>query len=147
MKGTSHDNIESWRYRDMSFEERFSRWDVDEDSGCWVWRGCTNPDGYGLITFEGRQTTVHRVSYILHVGDIPPGKELDHICKNRRCLNPAHLEAVVHRENVMRGGSAIRSEFCKKGHRFDGYDKKRNRQYCKTCKNEVARRLYARRQQ
>lgn len=70
---------------------------------CWVWRGFTSPDGYGRMKVAGRCVSVHRLSYELHRGPIPPGKELDHLCRNRACANPEHLEAVSHRVNVLRG--------------------------------------------
>ena len=79
----------------------------DGDGGCWVWFGaqCT-PNGYGqlYITVDGvkKKLYVHRVAYELVIGNIPDGLEIDHLCRVRNCVNPDHLEAVTHRENILR---------------------------------------------
>lgn len=74
---------------------------VDEATGCWVWGLSTNADGYGLT----ERTLAHRLLYERHVGPIPEGMELDHLCRVRLCVNPAHMEPVTHLENVRRGAS------------------------------------------
>lgn len=71
------------------------------DPGCWVWP-YTKPSGYGYITANGKGRLVHRVVYTELVGPIPEGKEIDHLCRNRACCNPDHLEAVSRQTNMQR---------------------------------------------
>lgn len=77
-------------------------WNGDEEE-CWIWEGARDSRGYGCIQFGGRPRKSHRVSYELHIGPIPEGLVIDHLCRNARCVNPAHLETVTQRENVLRG--------------------------------------------
>lgn len=73
--------------------------DVDPVTGCWVWRGRVNRDGYGLRSRKKGTRLAHRISYEQRVGVIPPGMHLHHTCRNRRCINPAHLSLVTPSEN------------------------------------------------
>lgn len=95
--------------------------DVDA-SGCWLWRGAKDPCGYGQVWWETRPHKAHRVTYMLANGPIPSGLELDHLCKVRHCVNPAHLEPVTHRENLLRGDTFqsrnAAKTHCKRGHEF-----------------------------
>lgn len=86
----------------MKFDERF--WEkVDASGDCWVWtRGCIG-DGYGAAYVGKRQVLAHRRSWEMLVGPIPFGQVLDHLCHNRRCVNPDHMESVDRRTNVLRG--------------------------------------------
>src|SRR4051812_37511182 len=69
---------------------------VDEATGCWVWQLATDTRGYGTTSFNGRRTVkAHIASYEKHVGPVPEGLELDHLCRNKGCVNPAHLEPVT----------------------------------------------------
>lgn len=70
--------------------------------GCWVWTGSTNSRGYGQITINKKSKKAHRVMYELIRGTIPDGMELDHLCRVKSCVNPEHLEAVTHSENIKR---------------------------------------------
>lgn len=77
-------------------------------SGCWIWAGYISAKGYGRMrTQSGPQQTIgaHRVAYELLVGPIPEGLTIDHLCRNRGCVNPEHLEVVTQRENTRRGKS------------------------------------------
>ena len=86
---------------------------------CWLWQGSLG-NRYGALSVNNKKVLAHRFSYELHVGPIPVGLELDHLCRVPACVNPEHLEAVTHRSNVLRGesGSALaaRQTHCMNGH-------------------------------
>lgn len=87
---------------------------------CWSWLGLVDTKGYGRIMVRYQEFKVHRVAYETWVGPIPAGLTLDHLCRNRRCVNPAHLEPVTNRENVLRGegitAKLARKTNCLRGH-------------------------------
>jgi hypothetical protein len=126
-------------------EERFwPKVDVRAPDECWEWRAGRNPNGYGVFRRHKMPEWSHRVAYELAHGAIPEGLELDHRCRNRACVNPAHLEAVTHRENIMRGTAPsarnARAIHCVNGHPFteentyyrpDGRGK-----HCRACKRQ-----------
>lgn len=111
-------------------------------SGCWLWKGATNDKGYGQIKVNGKTTYVHRASYEFHVGPIPEGAVLDHICRVPSCLNPAHLDAVTQKENIRRGRLPgllelqKQKKFCPSGHEYSDtntYLNHRGSRNCKVC--------------
>ena len=120
-----------------------------DKQGCWVWNGSRESSGYGVISVEGRQRPAHRVSYELIIGPIPDGLQLDHLCRNRACINPLHLEPVTLKENVLRGNGAPaqngRKEECKRGHPLEGSNVRwqNGARICRTCVREKTRRWKA----
>jgi hypothetical protein len=113
------------------------------ESECWLWLGPNNGNGYGTINVLGKQSYVHRLMFIYYKGEIPEGKEIDHLCRNRGCCNPEHMEAVTHRENMLRGKTLpamqLERDECPKGHRYSGKNRRGDR-ICHTCGAENARR-------
>ena len=117
---------------------------------CWNWIGNIDRGGYGHIeTKEGRGLLVHRVMYESSIGPIPDGKEMDHLCRNRRCVNPDHLEPVTRKENVNRGVASIVNRarsaartHCRNGHPYDEantYIARRGSRDCRACQRERRR--------
>lgn len=105
----------------------WARIHLNSESGCWEWVGQTSDRGYGYVRLNGRMRRVHRVVYEALVGDIPEGLTLDHLCRVRRCVNPAHLEPVTQAENtrravinVGRAGMKLKPRtHCPKGHPYN----------------------------
>lgn len=79
---------------------------VEASPLCWEWRGRRTSDGYGLFRIGRSDRYAHRFAWSALVGPIPAGLELDHLCRNRGCVNPAHLQPVAHAENVRRSLAA-----------------------------------------
>jgi hypothetical protein len=121
------------RYTDLA--EVLERWDSDPlsriasritetDSGCWECGYAKDTSGYPQISVSAKMQLVHRLTYEAEHGPIPVGLQIDHLCRNRTCCNPAHLEAVTSRENTMRGETIIARNaavtHCPRGHRYGG---------------------------
>jgi HNH endonuclease len=91
---------------------------------CWRWLGAITGHGYGSMRLQGKSVGAHQVGYKLLRGDVPNGLELDHLCRNRACVNPYHLEAVTPKVNKLRGvgfaAMQARKTYCKHGHPFSG---------------------------
>lgn len=72
---------------------------VPNDDGCWIWRGYLDPEGYGKATLGGRSMGAHRASYVAHIGPIPSGMTVDHLCFQPACVNPDHMRLLTRQEN------------------------------------------------
>ena len=125
-------------------------------SGCWLWLGATNNNGYGQIHVSGKTRLAHRKSYEIHVGEIPDGLTLDHLCRVSLCINPAHLEPVSMRENYLRGiGPIVNGDYyrakthCPQKHPYSGdnlYINSKGWRFCRACRKETDRRCRERRE-
>jgi len=134
----------------MKIEERF--WaKVDKTGSCWTWTAGKFSEGYGAFWVAGRVVQAHRFAYELLVGPISKGLVTDHLCRNRACVNPSHLETVTQRINILRGVgvaavSALKTE-CVRGHPLDGanlYVPPNGWRQCRECRSAARRRYYAR---
>lgn len=122
-----------------------ARFDVCQKTDCWVWRSGVNKAGYGQFNLNGKNVRAHRISYIISRGEIPKGRVLDHLCRNRKCVNPSHLELVTQRENLLRGDTITaknsKKTKCKRGHPFDEENtyirKKTGFRKCRACQKHM----------
>jgi hypothetical protein len=132
----------------MTLEERF--WSkVDKSGDCWIWTAAilspagtkyARTGGYGMFGVGSKVLRAHRVSYEMANGPVPPGLEIDHLCRNKKCVNPSHLEAVTHLENVRRYFRTITS--CKWGHEYtpeNTYIKPNGSRNCRECNRTRSR--------
>lgn len=124
----------------LDLEKRFQK-KIDKVNGCWLWLATINNSGYGQFSVDGKLYLAHRVSYELYKGPIPGELVVDHLCSVRHCVNPDHLEAISHLENVRRGnGDYLKYKtHCKKGHEFsteNTYICKNGKRHCRTCSRE-----------
>lgn len=148
--------------RRLSDEERVAGWlarTVINENGCWIWTGAKKGGGYGnvgVIRVDGTKGNagLHRVVYEHLIGPVPEGLELDHLCRNRACCNPDHLEPVTRSVNLRRGvGVGGRrlplKTHCHRGHAFDEANtwvcKKTGVRKCRACDRENHRRAAAER--
>jgi hypothetical protein len=114
---------------------------VTKTDTCWLWTGAVGTSGYGRIGDGYRTDQVHRVAYELHVGPIPDGLHIDHLCRVKLCVNPDHLEAVTQAENNRRAAAARTVTHCKRGHEFTPENTltTRGHRNCRACRNINAR--------
>ena len=107
---------------------------LDESTGCWIWTGATFVQGYGQLWLSGRKWKVHRLTYTVLVRELSEAEVLDHLCRQRACCNPAHLEPVSLAENSRRARQG--SERCPKGH---VKERLRGQWMCHQCEVEYKR--------
>jgi hypothetical protein len=121
-------------------------------SGCWLWTGAVTRGGYGHVYAGGgrrapRYQTAHRFVYEALVSPLDPTLDLDHVCRNPACVNPAHLRPATRRENLLAFGSLsvakanAGKQTCPRGHGYsptNTYTTKRNQRICKTCRRRAA---------
>lgn len=118
------------------------RYEVNDVTGCWLWLGYTDKNGYARLNSEN----AHRVFYVKHVGPVPAGFDVDHLCKRRNCVNPAHLEAVSEQENLDRVTRTVsyqgrNFDICREGHPLTGdnlrvsprSDRESPKRVCRAC--------------
>lgn len=107
---------------------------IDFSGDCHIWKGTTAGNGYGTAFFNGKAERAHRITFMVQIGPIPEGMELDHLCRNTLCVNPRHLEPVSHRENMQRGSWSQRTN-CPQGHPYDAKNTiwRRGTRKCREC--------------
>lgn len=119
------------------------------DTPCINYKGTIKNTGYGIWRKNGVSIYAHRLVYELLVGKIPQGYTIDHLCRNKACVNPQHLEAVTQRVNVMRSDAPTsinaQKTHCSNGHEFtieNTYRRKDGRRICKACEKTYHRQYY-----
>ena len=125
---------------------------VKKTDTCWLWTGAPSANGYGRIKTGGVMEYAHRLSLDIAGQELVKGMEVDHLCRNRMCVNPDHLEQVTHQENVLRGEAPsahlARRTHCSKGHPYDGdnlYNRPDGARICRDCARAASLAWYHRR--
>lgn len=131
-------------HRETLLKRLMQRVRFDYQSGCWNWTGAMGGSGYGGYLLHNKTFPAHRITYTMISGDIPDGLTLDHLCRNRACVNPLHLEPVTNYENIIRGNSLSaqnsRKTKCNMGHPLPAYKQGQGRD-CRPC-NTIRKRGY-----
>lgn len=141
-KGKCRPHYEGWTPKPMFWQHVEMPGDLD---GCWLWVGPDTGDGYGRCgkgTGRIYSASAHRRCYQMLIGDIPDGLCLDHLCRNRRCISPWHLEPVTLAENIRRGAHAWERTHCPQGHEFTPENTRiyKGSKFCIECNREAGRR-------
>lgn len=138
--------------RAQAYAAMLSRTAENPVTGCHIYFGVKSSNGYGSIKADGRTVSTHRLSYEMARGGVPEGLVIDHLCWNRACVNPDHMEAVTQKVNLRRGFSAqsdnAKKTHCVRGHPFSGdnlHIDKRGSRICRECKRQTQRKTRARR--
>lgn len=138
------DMIETIRRDPRLRDSDWAKIDLTPD-GCWQWTGATSPHGYGRVNHLKKTWLSHRYVWTHLRGEIPDGLDLDHLCRNRSCVNPAHLEPVTHLVNMRRAERVARTT-CAEGHEFDTIIRRASRpdsRGCLKCEARRTRQKYA----
>ena len=111
-------------------------------AGCWHWKGILGRDGYPLLRIGQRRLVASRLSYLAYTGPIPEGLVIDHLCRNRSCVNPEHLESVTQSENHRRGLRGVLKQECVRGHPYTNVYRSPStgKRMCRTCVVEASKR-------
>lgn len=146
-KNSSERTVEKMpAYRNI--EERISeKFQINYETGCWEWTGALDIGGYGQISVDNRCKLAHRISWNVFKGAIPNGLQIDHLCRNRKCVNPDHLRVTTRKDNILcsNGITArqVRQTHCKRGHEFtkeNTYIDTKEGRNCIECKRMLQRR-------
>lgn len=118
---------------------------VNKTNRCWIWKAQINTAGYGIFWFNGKNTRAHRYAFETVRKEIPMGLQLDHLCRNRACVNPYHLEPVTQSVNSSRGRGRLSAKLrtrkitcCPRGHMYDEKNTiiKRGARHCRECQRQ-----------
>jgi hypothetical protein len=111
---------------------------ITQVGDCWEWGGFVRDDGYGLLSVKDKTRYAHRLMYEESKGKIPEGLTIDHLCRNRKCINPEHLEAVIIQENIARAkGYRYRKDTCRRGRSLLEPGGTTKKGLCRICQNRL----------
>lgn len=142
-----------WERHAPTLDDLLAKAIPEPNSGCMLWLGAINQFGYGRVGIKGRRTVAHRAVYEMACGPVPDGLDLDHLCRVRCCVNPAHLEPVTRQVNAARGicgkvtAARQRSKtHCPHGHAYGGenlFITNEGHRECRTCMRARSQRTAA----
>ncbi len=118
----------------QQFPDRFlGKVSVEPNTGCWLWTAQVSPEGYGKFRFAGGQLA-HRFAHEVAIGAIPKGLQIDHLCRQRSCVNPEHLDVVTQAENMRRGIKGVLTTHCPQGHAYTDENTTHNSKGGRVCR-------------